>query len=72
MYTYMCVYTMYMYRSSTPTPTRSVRAESFSSYGNPLPTTPNLDAFAKTGVRFEQAHVQHVDGGFLNARQTMI
>ena len=37
----------------------TLRAESFSSYGNPLPTTPNLDAFAKTGVRFEQAHVQH-------------
>ena len=37
----------------------TLRAESFSSYGNPLQTTPNLDAFAKTGVRFEQAHVQH-------------
>ena len=37
----------------------TLRAESFSSYGNPLRTTPNLDAFAKTGVRFEQTHVQH-------------
>lgn len=37
----------------------TLRAESFSSYGFPLQTTPNLDAFAKTGVRFEQTHVQH-------------
>ena len=37
----------------------TLRAESFSSYGFPLPTTPNLDAFQKTAVRFEQTHVQH-------------
>ena len=37
----------------------TMRAESFSSYGHPLPTTPNLDAFAKTGVRFEQCHNMH-------------
>ena len=37
----------------------TLRAESFSSYGNPLKTTPNLDAFARTGVRFENTHVQH-------------
>merc|ERR1719326_1456483 len=37
----------------------TLRAESFSSYGNPLETTPNLDAFAKSGVRFEQTHVMH-------------
>jgi len=37
----------------------TLRAESFSSYGLPLNTTPHLDAFAKTGVRFEQTHVQH-------------
>merc|ERR1712178_543831 len=37
----------------------TLRAESFSSYGLPLPTTPNLDAFAKTAVRFDQCHVMH-------------
>ena len=26
---------------------------------HPLPTTPNLDAFAKMGVRFEQCHNMH-------------
>ena len=37
----------------------TLRAESFSSYGLKLPTTPNLDAFAKEAVRFEQAHTLH-------------
>merc|ERR1719158_406581 len=37
----------------------TLRAESFSSYGNPLETTPNLDKFAETGVRFDQTHVMH-------------
>jgi choline-sulfatase len=37
----------------------TMRAESFSSYGHPLKTTPNLDAFAETGVRFEQCHTMH-------------
>mmetsp|Transcript_45736 Transcript_45736/g.99370 ORF Transcript_45736/g.99370 Transcript_45736/m.99370 type:complete len:553 (-) Transcript_45736:346-2004(-) len=37
----------------------TLRAESFSSYGLPLKTTPNLDEFAKTAVRFEQAHALH-------------
>lgn len=39
----------------------TLRAESFSSYGQlgQLQTTPHLDAFAKTAVRFEQCHVQH-------------
>ena len=37
----------------------TLRAESFSSYGLKLQTTPNLDAFAKDAVRFEQVHVQH-------------
>ena len=38
----------------------TLRAESFNSYGNTVPNvTPNFDAFAKTGTRFEQAHVAH-------------
>ena len=37
----------------------TLRAESFSSYGLALKTTPNLDAFAAEGVRFEQAHALH-------------
>lgn len=37
----------------------TLRAESFSSYGNPLKTTPNLDKFAESGVRFDQTHVMH-------------
>lgn len=37
----------------------TLRAEAFSSYGNPLATTPNLDKFAETGVRFAQTHVMH-------------
>lgn len=37
----------------------TLRAESFSSYGHPLQTTPNLDKFAKSAVRFEQAHALH-------------
>jgi choline-sulfatase len=37
----------------------TLRAESFSSYGNPLKTSPNLDKFAERGVRFEQAHALH-------------
>eukprot|EP00927_Polykrikos_kofoidii_P013079 TRINITY_DN15693_c0_g1_i1.p1 TRINITY_DN15693_c0_g1~~TRINITY_DN15693_c0_g1_i1.p1 ORF type:complete len:615 (+),score=62.81 TRINITY_DN15693_c0_g1_i1:89-1846(+) len=37
----------------------TIRAEALSSYGMPLKTTPNLDSFASTGVRFAQAHVQH-------------
>lgn len=37
----------------------TLRAESFSSYGMALKTTPNLDKFAETAVRFEQAHVLH-------------
>lgn len=37
----------------------TLRAESFSSYGFPLETTPNIDKFAQTAVRFEQAHALH-------------
>merc|ERR1712232_1096563 len=37
----------------------TLRAESFSSYGFPLHTTPNLDKFAETAVRFEQTHAMH-------------
>eukprot|EP00051_Salpingoeca_urceolata_P014020 m.177673 g.177673 ORF g.177673 m.177673 type:complete len:625 (-) comp17969_c0_seq3:169-2043(-) len=38
----------------------TLRAESFNGYGNPVQNvTPNLDRFAKTGVRFDQAHVMH-------------
>ena len=38
----------------------TLRAESFNSYGNTVPdVTPNFQAFAKEGTRFEQAHVMH-------------
>ena len=38
----------------------TLRAESFNSYGNTVPNvTPNFDRFAKSGTRFEQAHVMH-------------
>eukprot|EP00928_Gymnodinium_smaydae_P079271 TRINITY_DN63240_c0_g1_i1.p1 TRINITY_DN63240_c0_g1~~TRINITY_DN63240_c0_g1_i1.p1 ORF type:complete len:557 (+),score=53.19 TRINITY_DN63240_c0_g1_i1:130-1800(+) len=37
----------------------TIRAESLSGYGNPLPVSPNLDEFAKTSVRFNQAHAMH-------------
>merc|ERR1712232_1491879 len=37
----------------------TLRAESFSSYGSPLQTTPNLDKFAEGAVRFEQTHAMH-------------
>ena len=37
----------------------TLRAEAFSTYGNALETTPNIDAFAQEAVRFENAHVMH-------------
>lgn len=37
----------------------SLRAESFGSYGLALPTSPHLDAFAASAVRFEQVHALH-------------
>ncbi len=36
-----------------------LRAESTGCYGHPLAQTPNLDALAAHGTRFEQCHVQH-------------
>jgi arylsulfatase A-like enzyme len=36
-----------------------LRAESVGCYGHPLVQTPNMDALAAEGVRFEQCHVQH-------------
>ncbi|HEV7671218.1 MAG TPA: sulfatase [Thermoanaerobaculia bacterium] len=36
----------------------TLRSDRLSSYGYPKPTTPNLDAFAKEGVLFEQARSQ--------------
>ena len=36
-----------------------MRAESLACYGHPVVQTPNLDRFAKEGVRFDQCHVQH-------------
>jgi arylsulfatase A-like enzyme len=36
-----------------------LRAESVGCYGNPVSRTPNFDALAKTGVRFDQCYVQH-------------
>ncbi|NJN82178.1 MAG: sulfatase-like hydrolase/transferase [Caldilineaceae bacterium] len=36
-----------------------LRAESVGSYGHPLAPTPNMDALAAQGVRFDQCHVQH-------------
>ena len=36
-----------------------MRAESAGCYGHPLAPTPNLDALAATGTRFDQCHVQH-------------
>ncbi|MEZ4830703.1 MAG: sulfatase-like hydrolase/transferase [Caldilineaceae bacterium] len=38
-------------------PTNS--AESVGCYGHPLVQTPNMDALAAEGVRFDQCHVQH-------------
>jgi arylsulfatase A-like enzyme len=36
-----------------------LRAESVGCYGHPLVQTPNMDAFAAQGTRFEQCHVQN-------------
>jgi choline-sulfatase len=36
-----------------------LRAESVGCYGHPLAPTPNMDALAGEGVRFDQCHVQH-------------
>lgn len=36
-----------------------LRAESAGCYGHPLAQTPNLDALAAQGTRFDQCHVQH-------------
>lgn len=36
-----------------------LRAESVGCYGHPLAPTPNMDALAQEGVRFDQCHVQH-------------
>ena len=36
-----------------------LRAESVGCYGHPLVPTPNMDALAAQGTRFEQCHVQH-------------
>ena len=36
-----------------------LRAESVGCYGHPLVQTPNIDALAADGVRFDQCHVQH-------------
>ena len=36
-----------------------MRAESLGCYGHPTVKTPNFDAFAATGTRFDQAHVSY-------------
>ncbi|GAB4563949.1 MAG: sulfatase-like hydrolase/transferase [Anaerolineae bacterium] len=36
-----------------------LRAESVGCYGHPLASTPNMDALAEQGTRFDQCHVQH-------------
>ena len=36
-----------------------LRAESVGCYGHPLAPTPNMDALAAQGTRFDQCHVQH-------------
>ena len=36
-----------------------MRAESLGCYGHPVSKTPNFDAFAKEGTRFDQAHVSY-------------
>jgi choline-sulfatase len=36
-----------------------MRAESLGCYGHPVTQTPNFDAFAKQGTRFDQAHVSY-------------
>jgi choline-sulfatase len=36
-----------------------MRAESLGCYGHPIASTPNFDAFAKQGTRFDQAHVSY-------------
>jgi arylsulfatase A-like enzyme len=35
------------------------RADSIGAFGNPVASTPHLDAFASRGVRFEEAYSQH-------------
>ncbi len=44
----------------------AARADLFSSYGHPLPTTPNMDALAQSGLRFAQ-HFSHSN----NTRQSL-
>ncbi|MCD6291273.1 MAG: sulfatase-like hydrolase/transferase [Anaerolineae bacterium] len=36
-----------------------LRAESIGCYGHPNVVTPNMDALAAEGTRFDQCHVQH-------------
>lgn len=36
-----------------------LRADALSCYGNPVTKTPNFDAFAKSGTRFANCHVQN-------------
>ena len=36
-----------------------MRAESLGCYGHPTSKTPNFDAFAASGTRFDQAHVSY-------------
>ena len=36
-----------------------IRAEALGCYGHPVSKTPNFDAFAEQGTRFDQAHVSY-------------